>query len=385
MTGKRLIVENFAQIRTVDIEFGDLTVLVGAQGTGKSIVLQWLKAALDHGEIVAALQGAGHDVRGPDGSALIDLIFGVGMAPGWSDGHSRVVFDGKALTFSRLRRRTPVTTGRAFFVPAHRAMLISDGWAAPFQKLSAETPVVARLFSQRLFELFSGRVEDELFPVERLLKGEYRELLNAAVFHGGHVKLEMERHAYRLKLTHGKSDLPLMTWSSGQREFTPLLLGLYDVLPPRKQQKHPHIDWIIVEEPEMGLHPQAISVFMLLVLDLLWRKYNVVLSTHSPLILDVIWMMKRLQEISAGEKYVCDAFGVEHTQAVRKVAQVALSKSFKTYLLAFGSDSQVTSTDISQLDPGAENLEEAGWGGLTGFSTRFGDVVRAAANEADRR
>ncbi len=31
------------------------------------------------------------------------------------------------------------------------------------------------------------------------------------------------------------------------------------------------IDWLIIEEPEMGLHPQAVMVFMLLVLDLLWR------------------------------------------------------------------------------------------------------------------
>ena len=54
-----------------------------------------------------------------------------------------------------------------------------------------------------------------------------------------------------------------MTWTAGQREFTPLLLGLYHLLPPRKLLKQPHIEWVIVEEPEMGLHPQAITVFLL--------------------------------------------------------------------------------------------------------------------------
>ena len=34
-------------------------------------------------------------------------------------------------------------------------MLISDGWAAPFQRLTADTPVVARMFSQNLYDRWS--------------------------------------------------------------------------------------------------------------------------------------------------------------------------------------------------------------------------------------
>jgi hypothetical protein len=40
-----LQVRNFAQIKDARIEFGDLTILVGPQATGKSLVLQWFKAA----------------------------------------------------------------------------------------------------------------------------------------------------------------------------------------------------------------------------------------------------------------------------------------------------------------------------------------------------
>ena len=73
-----LRIQNFAQIRHVDLALGDLTVLVGAQGTGKSLALQWLKTALDGKQIVSALLAAGQTVAGePD--VLIDQIFGVGM------------------------------------------------------------------------------------------------------------------------------------------------------------------------------------------------------------------------------------------------------------------------------------------------------------------
>lgn len=47
MAAPTLAVERFAQLRKVEISFGDLTILVGPQATGKSIVLQLLKLAVD--------------------------------------------------------------------------------------------------------------------------------------------------------------------------------------------------------------------------------------------------------------------------------------------------------------------------------------------------
>src|SRR5580704_17968335 len=227
-----LTVRKFAQLADVSIEFGDLTVLVGAQGSGKSLALQWLKTALDGKQIVSQLRDAGQNVAEVD--KLVDLIFGVGMGGAWTPG-TTVTLDSKRITPASIPRRGSGEE-KAFFIPAHRSMLISDGWAAPFQKLNAETPVVARLFSQNLFELFSPTGKGErLFPLDRVLKKQYRDLIDQAVFHGGTVGLEEDaQHAKRLKLTHGKAQLPFMTWTAGQREFTPLLLGLYHLLPPRK-------------------------------------------------------------------------------------------------------------------------------------------------------
>jgi hypothetical protein len=155
-----LRINNFAHISEVSIEFGDLTVLVGAQGTGKSLVLQWLKTALDGKQIVTALREAGQDVTKPD--ALIDLIFGVGMGEAWTP-KTTVTLDKRSIA-PKIIGKLGNGEESVFFIPAHRAMLISDGWAAPFQKLTAETPVVARLFSQNLFDRFSARQGDKLFP-----------------------------------------------------------------------------------------------------------------------------------------------------------------------------------------------------------------------------
>jgi hypothetical protein len=376
----RLKIRDFAQIAKADLAFGDLTVLVGAQGTGKSLALQWLKIAMDGRQILNALHDAGHPTEKPD--VLIDLIFGAGMGESWK-AQTEISFNGKRLTPKGFKRLGDGKE-KAFFIPAHRSMLISDGWAAPFQKLTSDTPVVARIFSQNLFDRFSARGQGPLFPIARVLKTEYRKQIDMAVFHGGNVAIEEDRqHAKRLRLTHGDMHLPFMTWTAGQREFTPLLLGLYHLLPPRKLNKQPEIDWVVIEEPEMGLHPQAVTVVMLLVLDLLWRGYRVALSTHSPHVLTAIWMIRRLKDCHARWQLVCDAFDIPKSQQLQKVAKAALQKNYLVHHLAFEKDGKVHAADISDLDPGSDDERVAGWGGLTEFSSRFGDAVRTAVNERE--
>lgn len=376
-----LRIQNFAHLANVELALGDLTVLVGPQGAGKSLALQWLKVTMDGKQLVHALKDAGHPTDRSD--VLIDLIFGSGMAPSWRDGETSIRLGRHDLSLSGIGRIGDGTE-KLFFVPAHRSMLVSDGWAAPFQKLNAETPAVARLFSQNLFDRFSGKDAGTLFPVERRLKKEIREKIDDAVFHGGRVGIEEDaQHALRLRLVHGKTHLPFMTWTAGQREFTPLLLGLYHLLPSRRTTKREETDWIVIEEPEMGLHPQAVTAVMLLVLDLLWRGYRVVLSTHSPHILTMLWMMKHLKEHRARWQLVCQAFDVAASQTMSLVANASLEKDYRAYLLDFDSAGKVHSLDISSLDPDASDERIAGWGGLTEYSSRFGDAVRAAVNESE--
>ncbi len=134
----------------------------------------------------------------------------------------------------------------------------------------------------------------------------------------------------------------------------------------------------------MGLHPQAIVVVMMLVLDLLWRGYKVVISTHSPLILDVVWAIRRLAEHNAHWTLLCQAFALTRSADVREVLEYALKCSYKVYFLDLDPRTRGVSTrDISNLDPDAADKSEADWGGLTGFSSRFGEAVRAAVNDAE--
>jgi hypothetical protein len=376
-----LKVKHFAQIDDARVEFGDLTVLVGPQASGKSLLLQWLKVAIDIGEVAFALEGAGHDIK--TGKSLIDLIFGEGMSGAWIDGKTEIRFDGDLVspqTWARgLKKKKQ---GRVYFIPAHRALLLAEGWPAPFLKLNADTPVVARLFSQSLYERFSGRQAAPLFPLQRMLKQQGRDLIDEAVYHGGKVELEKEGLRYRLRLAFNGLALPFMSWTAGQREFTPLLLGLSHLVPPGKLKRRKEIDWVVIEEPEMGLHPQAIVVLMLLVLDLLWRGYKVVISTHSPLVLDIIWAIRRLHEHSSRWQALGQAFGVKERRAMRAVLEHALRADYRVYFCeADATTGRVTTRDISELDPDASDDGEATWGGLTGFSSQFGEAVRSTVNQ----
>jgi len=374
-----LSIKNFAHLQSVNLDFGDLTILVGPQGAGKSLALQWLKLGLDGRQIVEVLKQSGYTTDKPD--VLIEHIFGEGMATAWHSG-TKVQFDGINITPKSLEG---VGNGieKLFFIPAHRALLISDGWALPFQKVPRTTPAVARLFSQNLYDRFSSKDAGVLFPVEKRLKREIRDQIDAAVFHGGTVGIQEDaQHAKRLQLVHGAMHLPFMTWTSGQREFTPLLLGLYDLLPRTKQRKHKTTNWIVIEEPEMGLHPKAITAVLLLVLDLLWRGYRVVLSTHSPHVLTMVWMMQRLKESQADYRLVCKAFGTD-PGPMMEVAKAALTKTYKVHLLAFDQSGKVSSTNISSLDPFDDDERVAEWGGLTQYSSAFADAVSSAVNAAD--
>lgn len=372
-----LEVYNLAQIAHAKIEFGDLTVLVGPQGAGKSLLLQTWKLALDRGEIISILRDAG--IAPANAGELLDAYYGEGMRAAWGS-KTRVLVNGEPLQ-PRKMLRAKNAKPRVFFVPAHRALLMTEGWPSPFMRLKADTPTVARLFSQSLYDRFTGNQAGDLFPVERRLKQSVRGLIDDAVFHGGKVRLEKAGLQTRLELGYGKTHLPFMTWTAGQREFTPLLLGLYRVLPARRQTKDPDIDWVIIEEPEMGLHPQALNAIMALVLDLLWRGYRVVLSTHAPLVLDVIFAIQSLRGTKQGARRLREAFGLPSTEDVRTFITEALKKSINTYVLEFDRHLRVRSRNISSLDPGSDDLATAEWGGLTGFSGKFGRAVADAVNE----
>lgn len=372
---KKLRLTNVGQIRNADIEFGDLTVFVGPQATGKSIALQMVKLLVDSGPTRRRLKQYGVDWEGQL-PAFLDAYLGEGMHGIWRQ-DSTVAADGNVVDLAALVRKPgkQKEEGSLFFIPAQRVLTMRDGWPRPFSDYGPGDPFSVRNFSDEMRMLMEGELGKDaaLFPRPNRLKQEIRELIDAAVFHGFGLHTDKVHSQRRLVLGNAdvENKLPFMVWSAGQREFVPLLLGLYWLLPAAKTPTRKGIEWVVIEELEMGLHPKAITAVMLLVLDLLWRGYKVCLSTHSSQVLDILWALRILQENGGQAADVLDLFGCRTTPSMEKVAQAALHKRGRVFL--FQQDGQTT--DISRLDPGAENSAEAGWGGLSEFSGHVGDIV----------
>lgn len=278
-----------------------------------------------------------------------------------------------------------------YYIPAHRTLVLAGGYPPRFQQHSRETPFVVRHFSEQLREvLIQGTNEQALFPHGRRLKNLIKAKLDEAIFHGTRLLDDKSGAESRLVLDvgAGKQSLSYMTWTAGQREVIPLILGAYYLLPAGGSTKRKDIDWVVIEEPEMGLHPRGIRAVFLLALDLVGRGYKVVLSTHSPLILDLIWALRTLRERGGEYQDVLRLFGYDASKPTppgeRHMAREALKKCYSTYLFDFDKK-RVTARDISSLDPASPVSEVAGWGDLTGLSTEIAEIVADVTNRRRRK
>jgi hypothetical protein len=381
MANETLQLKHIGPIQEADIEFGDLTVLVGPQATGKSIFLQFLKLLLDTGPIFRTLHKHGLDWdRKAD--RLLELYLGEGTKGIWRTGQSEISWNGKPYRLDELARsKKKAVKEKSFFIPAQRVLTLSrEGWLRPFTDYRPGDPFCVRDFSEKLRELMEvglGRGE-AIYPQPKRLKSEIRRSLSGSIFSGFNLELERAGPQKRLVLSDAKHEmkLPFMVWSAGQREFVPLLLGLYWLLPPTKVKRRGSIQWVMIEELEVGLHPEAIETMLVIVLDLLWRGYRVCLSTHSPHVLDLVWALRNLRENHADPRSVMRIFNIKPGPATAKLGEAALQKEARVYY--FDSVSGKT-RDISNLDPSSEEQAEAGWGGLTELSGHIADIVAESA------
>ena len=379
MKMQRLQLHNLGQIEEADIQFGDLTVLVGPQATGKSITLQMLKLMVDIGQVQQELTKYGIDWSG-NLSEFLDVYFGEGMHSIWTK-TSEVRWDGSDFELKKkVSRKQRNKEESLFFIPAQRVLALRNGWPQPFSSYSPGDPFSVREFSERLRILVEQEfsANEKLFPQDRRLKSDFRTLLQEHIFATFELQIDKLQSQKRLVLGHADSALPYMVWSAGQREFVPLLLGFYWLMPAAKVSRRGTIEWVVIEEIEMGLHPRAISVALLMVLELLARGYRVCISTHSPQVLEAVWALKHLQENKANSADLLDVFDAPNSQTMRKIAEKALKKSVEVY---FFDRATSRVRKISDLDADAEEDGNAGWGGLLEFSSRANmAVARAVGN-----
>ena len=394
---QHLLVRNFGPIKAADIDFGDLTVLVGPQATGKSLLLQLLKLLVDTAQVKYEFRRAGVDWH-EDFKLFMEVYFGEGMR-GLVDAKTQVHLGPMVLaglqddkfTYKPSKERTDVKSlvegtkpkkqEKLFFVPAQRVLTLRGGWPDAFSYYESGVPFAVREFSEELRLLMTDTTQDEtLFPVPRRLKQEYRDMLKQHLFPGFDLKIDSKRAQKRLVLSSGEGGaaLPFMVWSAGQREFVPLLLSLYHLLTPAKSQRRKGVEWVVIEELEMGLHPRAISVVMLMIFELMQRGYRVCISTHSPQVLEAVWALKHLRKNRANASALLQVFDAPQSSAMIEMAGQVLKRLAKVYE---GDRESGKTRDISDLDPADEAVGDSGWGGLSEFSGRANEAVaRAVAN-----
>ena len=376
---KRLTLTSLGQIREADIVFGDLTVFVGEQASGKSILLQLVKLISDAGGITQTLKKHGFDWQ-KEPQKFLSLYFGEGMEGIWNNDETIVTFDKMDFTprNALLKRKKDESL---FLMPAHRVVTLKDGWPRAFTDYGTSDPYVVKEFSEQLrllMEAGLGSGERAIFPQEGRMNKTIRDAIGKSIFGEAEVRLDRSGLRKRMVLDVAGTQLPFMVWSTGQREFAPLLLGLYRLMPSGGAQKKKNINWVVIEEPEMGLHPKAISALLLIFLELLRRGYKVIVSTHSSQILELVWaiqLIAKSKNAPARLRQLLDlkpnAFSYDLTETVLD------QKTFKTYYFS-REDSVVNVKDISTLDPEDPDKSVSDWGGLTLFSTKAADIVTDA-------
>jgi energy-coupling factor transporter ATP-binding protein EcfA2 len=386
-----LSMRNIGPIKQADVALGDLTVLVGPQATGKSIFLQTLKLLIDRDYIDAMFKQNSMNFRGRS-DAFLDGYFGRNMSGLWKPNHSDITLNGQHIDLiEHLKESTVAAKGKQlgaseqlFYIPAQRVISLPRGMSQDFGKYHFGDPFTLRHFSDRVHSILQNRfaIESDLSP-HKILPGTIGKHISEQIYAGAQLTYRDDEVDFVRKLMldipNGPQGLPFLAWSAGQREFTPLLLGLYLLFEEvgLVKEPRPFWNWVVIEEPEMGLHPQAINVTLYMILNLLARGHKVLLSTHSPQVLDMVWALRTCQQKGGMPQDVLDIFRLGG-ESGDLTAEFALKQQCKVYY--FQRSGMVE--DISALDPGSDNPAQAHWGGLTEFAGRAGDVVSQVVNRA---
>ena len=380
----RIALTSLGQISEADISFGDLTVFVGEQASGKSLFLQLVKLILDAEPITRTLKTHGFEWH-ENPAAFLSLYFGEGMENTWSDA-TQIAVDTQEFSLAKVcERKSRRQAESVCMIPAQRGVTLKDGWPRGFTDYANGAPYAVKQFSEHLrlqLDVDFCQGDGLIFPQARFLNKTIRQVVGESVFGKAQVKLDQAGPRKRVVLDVAGNCLPFLTWDAGQREFTPLLMGLYSLMPAKDTANKHQRKWVVIEEPEMGLHPKAVSALLLMLLELLKRGYRVVLSTHASQIVELIWAIQFLAEGSAGPKWLLELLGLKPDAGSKKLAEAVFEKTFKTYYFSPAGEG-VTVKDISTLDPGNADEAVSDWGGLTLFSTRVADILASAIWEGE--
>ena len=184
---ERIHLTSLGPISEADITFGDMTVFVGEQASGKSLLLQLVKLILDAEPIVRTLKTHGFDWHKKPAEFLY-LYFGEGMESTWSDA-TQVAVDEQEFALEKVfARKSRRKAESVYLIPAQRVVTLKDGWPRCFTDYASGAPYAVKRFSEQLrllLDMDFGRGDRLIFPQSRFLNQTIRNAVGESVFGGG--------------------------------------------------------------------------------------------------------------------------------------------------------------------------------------------------------
>ena len=356
------VVENLGPIAKAEVDFGDLTILTGPQASGKTLFLETFKLVKDFDYLIFSFPANSED----NGEDFLDYYYGEGMhSLITKDTHLSLNGDKTDINYTReaLKRASDNERNeneQVYYVPAQRSLAFSEGRIKSSDDF-INSPYVVPKFCYYLRLVLGTKT----FKFE-----------NFDSLHNAELKTRRSAGSLRLSMILHNQVIPYMAWSTGQRELTPLLMAL-DYFQGVISWEHldsnniKYSKYIIIEEPELGLHPRAIIEFMFTVLKLMKSGVKVVISTHSSTPLDFVWAINHLKENNANIAEMFD-FKIKDKSVFDGLAE----KVIKVYYFSPDKKTRkVYSKDISSLDVYSEDEDVSNWGGMSLSADRAGSIV----------
>lgn len=336
---RKLKITNFSCIREASIELNRLTIIIGPQASGKSIISKLFYFFFDLGNLQRAAIEGGKDFDGFKSllkkkftelfptSAWGDKQFVIWFCVGphefklsrtiyadnitdniristskpveafyklQADNYKKLAKDRPAdeiqddvdtsIEFRQVLARSLAKEHGAdavrtqFFIPAGRSFFTNMGRAiAAFEQARLLDPITVRF--ARLYTLYLDRFKNRRAFKDHSMTALFEKLL------GG--KLVTSEEGDYVVAEDGRT-IPFSALSSGQQEMMPLFVTLLSLAPTYTGVRPRGGRLVYIEEPEAHLFPQAQSELVQILAALVAERgfnTNLLLTTHSPYVL----------------------------------------------------------------------------------------------------
>ncbi|WP_175735976.1 AAA family ATPase [Burkholderia ambifaria] len=336
---RKLKITNFSCIREASVELNRLTIIIGPQASGKSIISKLFYFFFDLGNLQRAAIEGGKDFDGFK-SLLKNKFTELFPTSAWGDRQftisfcigphefklSRTIYAGsltdnirvstsrqvevfyklQADNYKKLAKERPVdevqddvdtsiefrevlarslrrehgadAVRTQFFIPAGRSFFTNMGRAiAAFEQARLLDPITVRF--ARLYTLYLDRYKSGRGFKNESMKTLFEKLL------GG--RLVTSEEGDYIVAEDGRK-IPFSALSSGQQEMMPLFVTLLSLTPSAPSLRLRGGRLIYIEEPEAHLFPEAQSELVQILTALVSLKdmsTDLLLTTHSPYVL----------------------------------------------------------------------------------------------------